>query len=307
VMGSFAITVDFDPGAGSDSRTSAGDLDVFVSKFDPAGAHQWVAVWGGTNGDVGWGFAVDSSGNSYIAGQFKGTVDFDPGSGNTSFTSTGSWNPDAFLSSLNSSGGFRWARSWGGPDGFENGTGIAIDGSGYIYVGGYFQDTVDLDPTGGVDNHTSSGGNDISLCRFTSAGTYSWGVSWGGSEADVANDTAVTSAGTVFVTGWFRGTSDFDPGGGTSNHTSNGGQDAFLNVLNSSGALQRTHIIGGATNDGGNGVIVDPTGISYLVGSYEDTVEFAPVNAPCNNASDQHTSEGNGDAYLIRYLANGCW
>jgi hypothetical protein len=307
VMGTFGITCDFDPGSGNVSRTSNGESDIYVSKFDPAGTFQWVSVWGGSSGDAGLGFAVDSSGVSYISGYYKGSVDFDPGAGSTSFSSSGSWFPDAYLSSLDSSGGFRWARSWGGMNGLETGTAIALDGSGNVYVAGYFQDIVDLDPTGGVDTHASSGDNDISLCRFTSTGAYTWGRSWGGSSADIASGISVTSGGTAFVTGWFSGTADFDPGGGSANRSSNGGQDGFLNVINSSGTYVRTHVVGGTGNDACYGIKVDSSQASYLVGKFEGTVEFAPVSAPCNNASDQRTSAGSSDAYLIMYLPSGCW
>ena len=55
---------------------------------------------------------VDISGNVHAAGDFQGTVDFDPGNGVDNHTSNG--NQDASLSKFDSSGNFMWARTWGG-------------------------------------------------------------------------------------------------------------------------------------------------------------------------------------------------
>src|SRR5690606_18351752 len=84
VTGYFAGTVDFDPGTASAAiLTSSGtaDYDFFVTKYDATGAFQWAVDSKGssTGDDVGYGIAVDGSGNAFVAGKFVGTVDFDPG------------------------------------------------------------------------------------------------------------------------------------------------------------------------------------------------------------------------------------
>jgi len=42
----------------------------------------------------------------------------------------------------------------------------------------------------------------------------------------------VAADGTVYTTGYFQGTADFDPGGGAFNLTSLGSEDVFLSKLN---------------------------------------------------------------------------
>jgi peptidoglycan hydrolase-like protein with peptidoglycan-binding domain len=94
ITGSFQGTVDF----GGGNVTSAGGADIIVLKLNSSGTFQWVNTYGGTSGDVGEGITVDSSGNSYITGWFRETVDF--GAGNV--TSAG--GADIIVLKLNSSG-----------------------------------------------------------------------------------------------------------------------------------------------------------------------------------------------------------
>ncbi|MBL8062060.1 MAG: SBBP repeat-containing protein, partial [Anaerolineales bacterium] len=68
--GLFNGTADFDPGAGTANLTSAGGYDIFVSKLDAIGYFVWAKGLGGTANDVGYGIAVDASGNVYTTGYF---------------------------------------------------------------------------------------------------------------------------------------------------------------------------------------------------------------------------------------------
>ena len=81
-VGFFQGTVDFDPGPDTFNLTSAGGLDVFVSKLDSAGNFVWARSMGGAGTDVAHDVAVDSDGNVYTVGNFRGPADFDPGEGN---------------------------------------------------------------------------------------------------------------------------------------------------------------------------------------------------------------------------------
>jgi Beta-propeller repeat. len=102
--GAFEDTVDF----GAGNVTSNGSLDVFVTKHNSAGVHQWTTTFGGTGNDIGRGVGVDGSGNVYTSGYFVGTVDF--GAGNV--TSSGSY--DVFVTKLNAAGVHQWTNTFGG-------------------------------------------------------------------------------------------------------------------------------------------------------------------------------------------------
>jgi len=97
ITGSFSGAVDFDPGPGVDWHGSNGLSDIFLSKFDFNGEFLWARTWGEiSQGDGGYGVAIDGSGNAYVTGDFLNIVDFDPGPGVDMHTSCGT--RDIFLS-----------------------------------------------------------------------------------------------------------------------------------------------------------------------------------------------------------------
>jgi hypothetical protein len=225
VTGDFTGTVDFDPGSEVENHMSNGLDDVFLSKIDPTGSYLGATNWGGSVTDVGYGVAVDLWNNVYVTGTFSDIVDFDPGGGDI-HTSNGL--NDIFLSKFDSGLLFKWARTWGGSQ-TECANGVAVDVFGNVYVSGNFQGTdVDFDPGGGVDDHTSNGAFDAFLSQFDSSGYINWARTWGGNLSDTGYGVAADVSGNAYVTGYFSGTVDFDPGTGVDSRISNGGEDVFL-------------------------------------------------------------------------------
>jgi hypothetical protein len=294
VTGDFEGTVDFNPGAGVENHTANGSLDAFLSKFDPSGTFLWAKTWGGSVDDHGRSVTVDGSGNAYVTGQFQGSADFNPGAGVDNHASNGSY--DAFLSKFDSSGNFSWAKTWGGSNA-EDGLGVAVDSSGSVYATGYFELTVDFDPGSGVDNHTSNGFRDTYLSKFDSSGGFLWAKTWGGSSTDGSYGLAVDSSGSVYVTGEFRETVDFDPGSGVDNHISNGSCDVFLSKFDSSGGFLLAKVWGGTDWDEGYGVATDGSGNVLVTGYFGGTVDFDPAAAGVDN----HTSNGNADVFVSKF------
>src|SRR5674476_671097 len=117
----------------------------------------WAKNMGGASDDYVNSIAVDASGNVYTTGYFLGTVDFDPGAGTYNLTSAGGY--DIFISKLDASGNFVWAKNMGGASD-DRGTSIAVDASGNVYTTGSFRGTADFDPGAGTYNLTSAGSGD---------------------------------------------------------------------------------------------------------------------------------------------------
>jgi hypothetical protein len=281
--GSFVGTADFDPGAGTSNLTSAGSRDIFVQKMDASGNFLWAKSFGGTSNDYGESISLDTSGNLYITGYFRGTVDFDPGVGTSNITTAGGF--DIFVQKMDTSGNFLWAKSFGGT--FDDfGKSISVDALGNVYTTGYFQGTLDSDPGAGTSNLTSAGSSDIFVQKMDASGNFLWSKSFGSTSIDEGQSISVDTLGNVYTAGSFVGTVDSDPGAGTSNLTSAGSRDIFVQKMDSLGNFLWATSFGGPLSDVGYSIFVDPLGNVYTTGYFQGTVDFNPGSATANLSSN---------------------
>ncbi|MEA3446492.1 MAG: SBBP repeat-containing protein [Bacteroidota bacterium] len=247
---------------------------------------EWAANFGGPDWDFGKSVALDSDNNVYTTGRFGGTVDFDPNAGHFYLISNG--NDDIFVSKLDSSGNFIWAKSVGASNWNDGGYSVTIDTAGNVLVAGWFGGTVDFDPGPGICNLTSFGGNDIFVFKLTTDGNFIWAKNMGGNNNDHARSIAVDNSGNVYTTGKFEGIGDFNPDSLTTNSlTSNGGFDIFISKLNASGDFVWAKSIGGSSYDYGVSISLDTSGNIYTTGYFKDNVDFNPDSVvECNLASN---------------------
>ncbi|MDO9001557.1 MAG: SBBP repeat-containing protein [Bacteroidota bacterium] len=227
--GYFRGTCDFDPGIGiaNLNSSSASDLDIFISKLDALGNYVWAKQIGSTSDDRGYSIAIDAFNNVYTVGTFSGTVDFDPGVGTNNLTSIN--NNNWFISKLNSSGDFLWAKN---TEGTLSGYGfpLAIDTNNNIYTIGQFNGVVDFDPGSGVTNLNSANGI-IFITKYNNAGDFLWATNFANYFSCTGISITTNSLGNIYTTGDFSGTIDCDPGPGTFSLTSNGLSDIFIHKM----------------------------------------------------------------------------
>ncbi len=163
VTGRFTDTVDFDPSAAEEWRTSNGAADMFLSKFDSSGNLSWIQTCGGTGiWDEGHGLAVDGNDNVYLTGRFSNTVNFNPDNEFSLHTAIG--GSDIFLSKYNKVGIPLWTYCWGSAL-WDEGNGIVVGNSEDLFVIGHFMNNIDFNPADEVDEHTSNGSADAFLMR----------------------------------------------------------------------------------------------------------------------------------------------
>lgn len=207
ITGAFSGTVDFDPGTSivnltATSPVSAYGADIFIEKLDSVGNFQWVKQIGAGYDDIPQGIAVDRWGNCAVTGYFNSTVDFDPGSGVSNIAAT---SRNIFTMSLNTNGGFRWAKSVDNHSTYD-GQVVVIDTSGSVYTTGGFLSSSDFDPGSGVYMLNDGG---VFIQKLDSSGNFSWARSF---NADIPFSIDLDHAGSVYVTGYFSNSYiDFDP------------------------------------------------------------------------------------------------
>jgi hypothetical protein len=191
----------------------------------------------------------------------------------------------------------------------DNGEGLDVDDSGNVYITGSFEGVdVDFNPEAAVDLHSSNGGYDAYLTKYDSGGNYLWTVTWGGMGIwDEGFGLAIHQT-SLYVTGHFEQTVDFDPSlAGVDNHTALGdGRDIFLSKFDLDGNLQWA-ITWGALGtaelgiwDEGHGIGMLSTGDIIVTGIYSSTVDFDP-----GAGNDSHTSNGDDDVFISRFTPSG--
>ena len=273
--GYFNGTVDFDPGVGIYTLTSLGSDDVFISKLNASGNFVWAKQLGGANNERGLSITVDVSGNVYTLGWFGGITDFDPGVAVYNFTSAIGGSYDMFISKLDASGAFVYAKQFDGSRGLS----IAVDINSNVYTAGSFIGTVDFNPGAGVFNLTAVGGNDIFISKLDAFGSFVFAKTMGGYGNDYSSSITIDAVGNIYTTGAFNGTSDFDPGAGVYNLATVAGAatGVFISKLDISGAFVWAKQLGGTAGGGyGNCIVVDGTGNVYTTGNFMGTLDFDP-------------------------------
>ena len=292
--GQFMDTVDFNPGSGTFNLISAGYYNMFVCKLDASGNFVWAKnMGGGSDSEIGHSIAIDSLGNVYSTGHFSGTADFDPGSAMFNLNSSG--YRDIFVSKLDASGNFLWAKGMGGT-GYEEGLSIAVGKAGNVYTTGEFSGTVDFNPDIGIFNLTSTGSKDIFLCKLDSSGNFIWAKQMGGLGDDIGNSIAMDSFGNTYLTGKFMDTADFDPGTGSFNLNSSGGYDIFVSKLDTFGNFIWAKNMGGPGDDIGSSIAINPLGSVFTTGGFEGTVDFDPGPGSFN-----FTTAGFNDIFVSKW------
>ena len=133
----------------------------------------WNRTWGGASNDYGYGVAVDSSNNVYLAG-------YTP--------SFGAGGNDVVLVKYDSSGVQQWYRTWGG-GGFDVGYGVAVDSADNVYVSG-------------VTESFGAGSTDLVLVKYDDSGVQQWYRTWGDDDIDGAYGVAVDSSDNIYITGY---------------------------------------------------------------------------------------------------------
>ncbi len=227
----FPVTV------GPNLTFSGGPNDAFVAKVNAAGtALVYCGYIGGNGDDYGFGIAVDSSGNAYVAGQTASSETTFPVIAGPDLSFNGGLS-DAFVAKVNAAGTALVYCGYIGGNGIDVGLGMTVDNSGNAYVTGYTYSTETTFPvTVGPDLTFNGGGTDAFVAKVNAAGTALVYCGYiGGNGPDYGYGIAVDSLGNAYVTGITYSTEATFPVIVGPDLTHNGGLDAFVAKVNAAG------------------------------------------------------------------------
>lgn len=270
---------DVDPGLTTHTISSVTQYGGYVVKFDPSLNFIWAKAWSyNWNMDLAK-IRTDPSGNVYVAGDFHGSLDFGPGPGTYTFTTTNFYNA-GFLLKLDNSGSFLWARRLGDHSGNCEILGLDIDNSSNAYVTGPFSYPADLDPGPGILTYSFSSGSSFFIEKINPSGVMDWvkviGTSFLSSSS---HDLSLDANNNVYVTGSYSGVGDFDPGPNTFLLGWGWNDPVFILKLTSNGDFLHAASIGngyaGAYN-AGKVISVDPAQNIYVAGVCAGACDFDP-------------------------------
>ncbi len=152
--------------------------------------YQWHTFYGSGNDDYGRAIALDSTGNVYVAGTSTASW---LGDRNTAPKHAHGGGKDLVVLKLNDKGVYQWHTFYGSA-GNDEGQGLAVDGSGNVFVTGssnaYWPGDKSKAPL-----HSYSGGSDLVVLKLNSAGAYQWHTFYGSTGSDEGRGLAVETDG----------------------------------------------------------------------------------------------------------------
>ena len=236
--------------------TTAG-WDVIAARIDSTGDVLWARIFGSNSQDVAFAAIAATSGESVVAGGFRGSLACDA----LGLTSAGL--SDVYVARLTGKGTCSWLGRVGGP-GVDMAFSAAEDPKGNLYVTGFYQGEVSF----GSTSITHRGAKDCFVAKFGPAGKELWIRSFGGPAEDYCYGvTSDTSA--VYVTGHFSAQATF----GTTQLTATGNKpgkqgpsDLFVLRLTTGGDLSWVRAGGGATWDTGTSIDIGSKGTIVVAG-----------------------------------------
>ncbi len=220
--------------------------DAFVAKFDPSGSNLLYSTYlGGESADAAYGIALDSSNDVYVTG-FTYSTNFPttPNALQNHLACIYSvyFNANAFVAEISASGTNLLYSSYFGGTNFDEGLGIAVDNSNYVYVTGFTAST-NFPITNAIQQ------------QFVS----------------VIGTTNAAPTNVVFITNFFNGYLL----NGVSNQISPPLDDAFVAkfvpgftnfVAPGFSNLMYSTFLGGGNSDAANHIAVDGAGNAYVTG-----------------------------------------
>lgn len=246
---------------------------------------------------TGAAVAVDSLGYTYFTGDTPGT------GFPTAHPIQGGYAgglDDAFVAKLNPAGTALVYSTFLGGNNADNGTGIAVDAAGNVYVTG--NTTSVTFPTVAPFQTALAGSDDVFVTKLNAAGNaIAYSTYLGGSGGDFSSGLAVDAAGNAVVAG-AAGSTNFPTVNALQAHNRGSGatpQNAFVAKFTPAGQVVYSTYLGGTATDDALGVTEDSTGNAYVGG------ETMSTDFPTTAGAFQTTNHGSLDGFVTKINPTG--
>ncbi|MCD6366741.1 MAG: T9SS type A sorting domain-containing protein, partial [Bacteroidales bacterium] len=198
---------------------------------------------------------------------------------------------DFLLMKVDLNGNLIWANNFGGPE-YDQAWGLTTDGQN-IYLSGYFYEGGTFSVAG--QTFTSTGGNDIFLCKIDQDGNFVWAKSNGSSGDDRCHGITFKN-NYLSVTGTFSNSLNW---GNTI--VANANTEPFVGTISTDGVYIKSTAVTSSSSgfNWGYDIDGDNNGHYYTVGKFNSS-----AIAFNSNISLTNTNSGNFDGFIAKY---GCF
>ena len=262
---------------GHQTAHGGGADDVFLLKFNTNGVRLWGTFYGDQNDDVGHACAVDPSGNPFLVGFTKSTMNIStPGAHQVSHAGLG----DVIVVKFDTAGVRQWATYYGGPKA-DRPYACATDHLGNIYFTGITDSITNHSGISTVGSHQANPGGgtkDAFLVKLNGSGIRQWGTFYGGSNIDEGRACATDASGNVYIGGTSYSTNGIASTGAhqTAYYAT---RDGYVAKFNPAGTRLWSTYIGGGQGDWIGAISTDAANNLFVTGNTTSTDSISTPGA----------------------------
>lgn len=273
---------------GDHTLAAMGKADAFLSIFSENGDVLWHWSGGDTENDEVTHVAIASNGDFLALGSFW----FELPIADT-LLSAAPGTKALFLARFRHDGTLLWAQSLTGI-GLKGSAGLALDAQGQIWVGGHFEQNLQIAGST-LESGQTDGSTHLFLALLTEQGSLIWARQAGGTSDTRMTALTLSSQGDAVIGGFFNGITQIGMETFTANTSD---RDVFLARYNQDGDVLWAKKAGGVFDDDLTSLMSDGQGHFFAGG------QLVGVMALSDQLSIQ-SSNGNGDFFLLKYQEDG--
>ncbi len=263
--------------SGDKAEDSRGNYDFWVVRVDGNGQKIWDKTFGGNNNDSAQAITNSNDGGFIIVGNSDSDI-----SGDKTESSRGS--QDFWIIKINGNGKKVWDKTIGGNK-IDEANSVVTDANGnFIILGGSSSDI------SGDKTAQAFGNSDLWLVKIDATGRKIWDRVYGGNEFEKPFGTALTTDGSVILTGM-----SFSQISGNKTARNKGQSDFWVLKINSLGEILWDRTFGGNVFNFPQSILSAPNGDIIISGTSLSDI----------SGDKSEKSRGKSDFWVLRIGTNG--